>query len=170
MPVAAGIVGDGGVRALLTALDMPAERRGTAALDRRHHLQLVEANVTGVGRAPRRSVTTEDIRDLQLRTGHGRRRLRLRLLRAARLFAFLRSFLWSFPKLLAWLRQRTKLARVHVFDHTLTQRGDSLGCHRQRLSWMRLLTPRSSRQGASPATHHPYPGDNPEPVGQQAIA
>src|ERR1700736_1763654 len=100
--------------------------------------------------------------------GHGCRRLRLRLLRAARLFAFLRSFLWSFPKLLAWLRQRTKLARVHVFDHTLTQRGDGLGCHRQRLSWMRLLTPRSSRQGASPATHHLYPGDNPEPVGQQA--
>jgi organic hydroperoxide reductase OsmC/OhrA len=33
---------------------------------------------------------------------------------------------------------------------------------------MRLLTPRSSRQGASPATHHLYPGDNPEPVGQQA--
>jgi hypothetical protein len=24
----------------------------------------------------------------------------------------------------------TELARVHVFDHTLTQRGDSFGCHR----------------------------------------
>src|ERR1700687_1666919 len=92
--------------------------------------------------------------------GHGCRRLRLRLLRAARLFAFLRSFLWSFPKLLAWLCPRTKLARVHVFDHTLTQRGDSLGCHRQLLSWMRLLTPRSSRQGASPATNDLLPGDN----------
>src|SRR6478672_11309611 len=30
----------------------------------------------------------------------------------------------------ASLGVRTELARVHVFDHTLTQRGDSLGCHR----------------------------------------
>ena len=49
MPVAAGIVGDDGVRALLTTLDMPAERRSTAALDGRHHLQLVEADVAGIG-------------------------------------------------------------------------------------------------------------------------
>src|SRR5262249_20697814 len=28
----------------------------------------------------------------------------------------------------ASLRACTELARVHVFDHTLTQRGDSLGC------------------------------------------
>ena len=39
-----------------------------------------------------------------------------------------------------------------LFDHTLTERGDSLGCHRQLLSWMRLMTPRSSTQGASPST------------------
>jgi hypothetical protein len=45
----AGIVGDDGVRALLTTLDMPAERRSTAALDGRHHLQLVEADVAGIG-------------------------------------------------------------------------------------------------------------------------
>jgi hypothetical protein len=32
------------------------------------------------------------------------------------------------------LRARTELARIHVFDHTLTQRGDSRGCHRQLLS------------------------------------
>ena len=75
--------------------DADALNCSMAALDRRHHLQLVEADVTGVGRAPRRSVATEDIRDLQLRTGHGCRRLRLRLLRAARLFAFL----WSLPNL-----------------------------------------------------------------------
>src|SRR3954468_18361565 len=30
----------------------------------------------------------------------------------------------------ASLRTHTQLARVHVFDHTLTQRGDSLGCHK----------------------------------------
>jgi len=29
---------------------------------------------------------------------------------------------------MASLRARTELARIHVFDHTLTQRGDSLGC------------------------------------------
>ena len=34
----------------------------------------------------------------------------------------------------ASLGMRTQLARVHIFDHTLTQRGDSLGCHRQLLS------------------------------------
>jgi hypothetical protein len=34
----------------------------------------------------------------------------------------------------ASLRASTELARIHIFDHTLTQRGDSLGCHRQLLS------------------------------------
>jgi len=34
----------------------------------------------------------------------------------------------------ASLRARAELARIHVFDHTLTQRGDSFGCHRQLLS------------------------------------
>src|SRR5580700_8109760 len=48
MPVAAGIVGDAFVRAVLAALDMAAERRGPAGLDRRHHLQLGEAHVAGV--------------------------------------------------------------------------------------------------------------------------
>ena len=55
--------------ALLTTLDMPAERRRAAALDRRHHLQLVEAEMAGIGRTPRRPVVAEDIRDLQPRTG-----------------------------------------------------------------------------------------------------
>ena len=32
------------------------------------------------------------------------------------------------------LRARAQLARIHIFDHTLTQRGDSLGCHGQLLS------------------------------------
>jgi hypothetical protein len=45
MRVAAGIVGDARVRAVLAALDVPAERRGPAILDRRHHLQLGEAHV-----------------------------------------------------------------------------------------------------------------------------
>jgi hypothetical protein len=40
------------VRAVLTALDMSAERRGPAGLDRRHHLQLGEAHVPREIRAP----------------------------------------------------------------------------------------------------------------------
>ena len=35
--------------------------------------QLVEAEVARIGRTPRRPVAAEDIRDLQRRTGHGRR-------------------------------------------------------------------------------------------------
>src|ERR1700738_429459 len=60
----------------------------------------------------------------------------------------------------ASLRARTQLARIHIFDHTLTQRGDSFGCHKQLLSWVRLWPPRSPRQGAPPPTHDLSPGDN----------
>ena len=73
VPVAAGVVGDLAVRALLAARDMTAERRRAAALDRRHHLQLAEAHMAGVGSAPCRAVAAEDIRDLQSRTRHARR-------------------------------------------------------------------------------------------------
>jgi transposase len=34
----------------------------------------------------------------------------------------------------ASLRARAELARIHIFNHTLTQRGDSFGCHKQLLS------------------------------------
>src|SRR5437879_13397933 len=77
---------------------MAAERRGAAALDRRHHLQLIEADVTGMGRTPRRPVVAEDVRDLQRWAGHSRRRLRRRLLLFVGIFGF--------PGLLAlWPRQ-----------------------------------------------------------------
>ena len=103
MPVAAGVVGDDGVRALLAAFDMPAECRRAAALDGRHHLQLVEAEVTGVGRTPCRPVVAEDIRDLQRWTGHGRRRL-------GRRWHFLAVPL-SFPgSLVLWSRQPVERA------------------------------------------------------------
>ena len=52
---------------------MPAERHRAAALDRAHHLQLVEAHVPAVGLAPGGTVVAEDIRDLQSWSNHGRR-------------------------------------------------------------------------------------------------
>jgi hypothetical protein len=72
MPVAAAIVGNGGVAAglVLATRDMPAESRGAAALDGAHHLQLVEADVTAIGLAPSRPVVAEDIRDLQRWPAH----------------------------------------------------------------------------------------------------
>ena len=75
MPVAARVVGDERVRALLAAYDMPAESCGAATLDRRHHLELVEAHMAGIGLTPRRSMAAEDIRNLQRRARHARRAL-----------------------------------------------------------------------------------------------
>src|SRR6267142_823725 len=74
VPIAAAIVGDDGVsaRLVLTAPDMAAERRRTAALDRRHDLHLAEADVAGIGLAPRCPMVAEDSRDLQQWTGHCR--------------------------------------------------------------------------------------------------
>jgi hypothetical protein len=51
---------------------MAAERHRTAALDRTHDLHLAEADVAGIGFAPRCPMVAEDIRDLQQWTGHGR--------------------------------------------------------------------------------------------------
>src|SRR6201993_5498579 len=72
MPVAAGVVGDGRVRAgvVLAAGDMAAERRRAAALDCAHHLQLVETDVSAVGFTPSGTVGAEDIRDLPSWAAH----------------------------------------------------------------------------------------------------
>jgi len=77
MSIAARVEGDQRVAAacVLAARDMPAERRRAAALDRRHHLQLVEAHVPRVGFAPSGTVAAEDLRHLQLRPRHRFRRL-----------------------------------------------------------------------------------------------
>src|ERR1700752_5407040 len=76
MPVATGVVRDLGMaaRRVLTACYMPAERRRATALDRTHHLQLLEAHMGAVGLAPSRAVIAEDVRDLQIWSSHGRRR------------------------------------------------------------------------------------------------
>ena len=68
--IAAGVVGDARVGAILAALDVSAERRGPAALDRRHDFQLSEADVASVGFAPRRPMGSKDVGDLQARPRH----------------------------------------------------------------------------------------------------
>ena len=52
-------------RVVLTAFNVSAERRRAAALDRAHHLHLVEADMTAIGITPRGPVITEDVRDFQ---------------------------------------------------------------------------------------------------------
>src|SRR5258707_14815431 len=71
MAVAARVIGDQRVAALLVlaARDMAAERCRAAVLDRRHHLELAEADMAGIGLAPCWSVAAEDIRGLQRWTG-----------------------------------------------------------------------------------------------------
>jgi hypothetical protein len=59
-------------RRVLAACDVAAERHRAATLDRTHHLQLVEADVSGIGLAPRRPMVAEDIRNLQRSTVHRR--------------------------------------------------------------------------------------------------
>src|SRR5271155_5783721 len=76
MPVAAAVVADDGVpaRSVLAARNMAAERRCSAAFDRRHHLHLAEADVPRVGATPRGAVVAEDVRNLQSWTLHDPRR------------------------------------------------------------------------------------------------
>ena len=64
---------------VLAARDVPAERHRSAALDGAHHLELAEADVTGVGGTPGGPVVAEDVRDLQCWAGQGRDALRRRL-------------------------------------------------------------------------------------------
>src|SRR5262249_3648052 len=72
-PVAATVVGDGRVATgvVLATHDVPAERRCAAVLDRAHHLQLRQAHMAAVGRTPSGTMVTEQVRDLQGRTGQG---------------------------------------------------------------------------------------------------
>ena len=78
MPVTARVVSDErmAARCVLATCDVTAERRRAAALDCAHHLQLVEAHMAAVGLAPSGTVVAEDVRDLQNRPNHDRRRYR----------------------------------------------------------------------------------------------
>jgi hypothetical protein len=68
----AGVVGDAVVAAILAALNMAAEGRRAALLDRRHHLELVEAHMPGIGSAPGGPMAMKDVCDLQFWAAHGR--------------------------------------------------------------------------------------------------
>jgi hypothetical protein len=61
-------------RRVLAACHVAAERHCSAALDRTHHLQLVEAHMAAIGLTPSGTVIAEDVRDLQNWSNHDRRR------------------------------------------------------------------------------------------------
>jgi hypothetical protein len=67
VPVAARVVRDAQVRAVFTAFDMTAQRRRSAAFDRRHDLELAEAHMAGMGRTPSRPAMAENLRHLDRR-------------------------------------------------------------------------------------------------------
>ncbi len=63
--VAAAVVGDPPMPAVGAGLDMTAERGGAAMLDRRHDLELVQAQMPGMRGAIRGFSSTEDVGDLE---------------------------------------------------------------------------------------------------------
>ncbi len=67
MAVAARVFGDPAVAAILAALYVAAVGGRTTVLDGRHHLELTQAHMPGIGSAPAGSVVMKDVRDLQLR-------------------------------------------------------------------------------------------------------
>ena len=73
VPVAAAVERDALVAAGITLLDMPAQRRGAAALDGAHHAQLRAAEGAGVVATVLRADLAEDLRQLQPGGAHGRR-------------------------------------------------------------------------------------------------
>jgi len=64
VPVATAVIGDAPVPAVLAGLDMPAQRGSAALLDRRHDLELIEAQVPGMGGPVSGAGGAEDIGDL----------------------------------------------------------------------------------------------------------
>ena len=65
VPVAATVVGDPQMPAVLAGIDVAAECRGAAVLDRRHDLELGKAQVTGLSGAIAGPFSSEDIGDLE---------------------------------------------------------------------------------------------------------
>ncbi len=65
VPVAAAVVGDPPVPAVVAGLDVTAERGGAAVLDRRHDLELVQAQMPGMGGPVGGARGAEDVGDLE---------------------------------------------------------------------------------------------------------
>ena len=65
MPIPTAIERDHRMIAVLAARHMATERRGAAALDGTHHLELAETDMASISGTPRGPVAAEDIRDLQ---------------------------------------------------------------------------------------------------------
>ena len=61
----ARVVADAREPAIVAAVDMTAQRRRSALLDGRHHLQLAEAQMTGVDMTMRRSEAAENLRHFE---------------------------------------------------------------------------------------------------------
>ena len=64
VPVAAAVVGNTPVPAVLTGINVAAKRRCATGLDRRHDLELMKAQVPGMGGPVGGADGTEDIGDL----------------------------------------------------------------------------------------------------------
>jgi hypothetical protein len=73
VPVAAGVVGDARVGAVLAALDVTAQGRGPAGFDRGHDAPLADAQTRRVGGAPSGAVLAENVRHFELWARHRRR-------------------------------------------------------------------------------------------------
>jgi len=66
MPVLAGIVGDMLVITLAARSHMPAKRLRATGLNRRHNLELAQADMPGIGSPPREAIFAKDVSNLQL--------------------------------------------------------------------------------------------------------
>ena len=65
VPVAAAVIGDPLMAAVLAGLDMTAQSGRAAMLDRRHDLELMKAQVSGMGGPIGGAGSTEDVGDLE---------------------------------------------------------------------------------------------------------
>jgi hypothetical protein len=79
VPVAAAVIGDPLVAAVLACLHVTAQSRRPAMLDRRHDLELMKAQVPGMGGSISVAGSTEDVGHLE--RGAHRLSLRVRSLR-----------------------------------------------------------------------------------------
>lgn len=75
MSIFAGIIGDVVVIAFGARGHMPAKRLCSAVLNRRHHFELAQADVTGIGLPECRAVPSKNVSDLQCRAGQCPRQL-----------------------------------------------------------------------------------------------